>query len=342
MISALARSIALDCGFDLAGVAPAAPLEDGLRFAEWARSGMAGDMRYLTDRRAEMRLDPRSLFPPARSVICVAKLYNGPEPRSTELSDSERAWISRYAWGDDYHDVMRRDLKRLSGRLVESAGPFESKICVDTAPFLDASYASRAGLGWIGRNTCLINQQKGSWFFLGALLTSLDLDPGEPPPDRCGSCTRCIDACPTDAIVFFNGSWTVDARRCISYLTIELRGAVPEHLREGMGRHVFGCDICQDVCPWNTKSPVTRDECFAPRLFAPPLESLARFSEEEFRRLFSGSPVSRARFQGFMRNVAVAIGNSGNRDLLPAIEHLLRSDDPIIREHASWARSQLT
>jgi epoxyqueuosine reductase len=335
------RQIAAAAGFDLAGVAEAVPVDDGDRFLRWAKSGMAGEMRYLTDRRADIRLHPRRLLPSAKTVICVARLYNGPEPLSTELGGRTRSWISRYAWGDDYHDVMRRDLTSMVARLTELAGPFDSKICVDTAPFLDVAYARRAGLGWIGRNTCLINQPRGSWFFLGAALTSLDLEPDAPPPDRCGSCRRCIDACPTQAIVPFDGGWTVDARRCISYLTIELRGSIPENLRPGIGRHVFGCDICQDVCPWNWRAPQERDECFAPRLFAPPLDKLARLSREEFRKVFRGSPVARATYPGFLRNVTVAMGNSGNRRFVQDLQRLADGDDAMVAEHADWALRQL-
>src|SRR3954447_16769770 len=208
-------------------------------------------MGYLTDHRAGVRDDPRNLLASARSIICVGKLYQTPWPHTAE--DEERGWISRYAWGEDYHDVVRRGLERLVERLHAVTGEFESRVCVDTAPLLERSYARQAGLGWIGRNTCLINQQMGSWFFLGEVLVSLEIEPDGPAPDRCGTCTRCIDACPTDAI----GPLGVDSTRCISYFTIELRGPVPEEHRAGIGTHVFGCDICQDVCPWNGRAPVT-------------------------------------------------------------------------------------
>jgi epoxyqueuosine reductase len=274
---------------------------------------MAGEMRYLTDRRGDMRADPRSLLPSARSIVCVGKLYNGPEPCSTRFSAPERAWISRYAWGGDYHDVLRRGLERLAARLEATAGePFEWKIAVDTAPLLERAYARRAGLGWIGRNTCLIREGAGSWFFLGELLVSLALEPDSPPPDRCGTCTQCIEACPTAALVPTGRNqpaWTLDSRRCISYLTIELRGPVPEQLRAGMGRHVFGCDICQDVCPWNREAPVTPEPAFQARNFAPSLQKLAALSAEEFREMFGGTPVERSRYEGFRRNVAIAMAN---------------------------------
>jgi len=297
------RGMAAECGFELAGVAPALPHPDTHRYNDWVTRGLAGEMRYLTDHRATIRSDPRLLLPSARSIICVGKLYNGPEPYSTRFDASERAWISRYAWGDDYHDVMRAGLERLARRL---GADHEWRVCVDTAPLLERSYARQAGLGWIGKNTCLINEPLGSWFFLGELLTSLEIEPGGPPPDRCGTCTQCIDACPTHALTPYD----LDATRCISYFTIELRGPIPDEHHAAIGRHVFGCDICQDVCPWNRRAPVTDDPAFAPREFAPPLEKLAALTEDEFRAMFRNSPVTRAKYAGFRRNVAVAMANA--------------------------------
>ena len=343
--AARAVGLALEAGFELAGIAPARPVPEASHFIEWAESGLAGEMGYLTDHRAGIRLDPRRLLPAARSVLCVAKLYHGPEPLSVECGDHTRGWISRYAWGEDYHDVLRGALKRLAGRLEAANGrPFARRIAVDTAPFLDVAYARHAGLGWIGKNTCLINEQRGSWFFLGAVLMGLELAPGAPPPDRCGACTACIDACPTRAIVASPrapSGHTVDARRCISYLTIELRGAIPEKLRPAMGRHVFGCDICQDVCPWNRRAPQTREDAFAPRLFNPPLDRLATLTEAEFRTLFRATPVSRAKYRGFLRNVCVAMGNSRDSGYRGQLEKLAASADPMIREHAGWALARL-
>ena len=302
------RELARECGFELAGVAAALPAADAARFHDWLGGGYAGEMRYLADRRATVRDDPRNLLPSARSVICVGKLYHAPWPLTTEFDEPGRAWISRYAWGGDYHDELRRGLERLAALLP---GPLESKICVDTAPLLERTYARLAGLGWIGKNTCLINQQSGSWFLLGELLVSLEIAPDAPPPDRCGSCRRCIDACPTGAIVPAGEGWALDSRRCISYFTIELRSAIPEEHRAAMGPHVFGCDICQDVCPWNRRAPATNEAAFQPRDFAPPLEKLAALTEDEFRAMFRGTPVTRARYSGFRRNVAVAMGNAG-------------------------------
>ncbi|HLJ51504.1 MAG TPA: tRNA epoxyqueuosine(34) reductase QueG [Bryobacteraceae bacterium] len=326
--------LAAECGFELAGVAAACPHQDTARYAGWLERGMAARMSYLADYRAAIREDPRRLLASARSIICVGKFYNGPEPYSTSLDSAELGWISRYAWGDDYHDVLRVGLERLAARL----GPYhEWKACVDTAPLLERSYARQAGLGWIGKNTCLINEPLGSWFFLGELLTSLELEPDAPPPDRCGTCTRCIDACPTHALT----PYELDARLCISYFTIELRGEVPAVHRAGIGRHVFGCDICQDVCPWNRRAPVTEDVAFSARHFAPPLEKLAALSEDEFRSLFRGSPVKRTKYTGFLRNVAIAMGNAGDSKFRAPLEKLAASRDPVVSETANWALSQI-
>jgi epoxyqueuosine reductase len=305
------KLLARQCGFELSGIAIASPSADNTRYLDWVAAGMAASMSYLTDRRAEVRTDPRHLLPSARSIICVGKLYNGPQPYSTEFNQRERAWISRYAWGDDYHIVLRDGLKKLDRLLHHLAGGFDSKICVDTAPLLERSYARDAGLGWIGKNACLINQYAGSWFFLGELITSLDLDPGTPAPDRCGSCTRCIDACPTAAFIpDGSGRYHLDSRLCISYFTIEAREPAPPQLQPNIGTHVFGCDICQDVCPWNRRAAVTLEPAFAPKHFAPPLHRLASITEEQFREMFRHSPVARPRYEGFRRNLAIAIANS--------------------------------
>ena len=323
-------------GFELSGVAAAEPHPDAARYHAWVSAGHAGEMRYLTDYRADRRNYPSSLLPNARSVICAGMLYNGPEPRSTEFDETGRAWISRYAWGEDYHQILKERLDALVRTLL-AVEPFDYKICVDTAPLLERSYARQAGLGWIGKNTCLINQAKGSWFFLAEILTSLDLQPGQPAPDRCGTCTRCIDACPTAAITPDG----LDARLCISYLTIELRGPLPEALRPRMGNHVFGCDICQDVCPWNRKAPATTEPAFAPRNFAPPLDRLAALTEPEFREMFRGTPVERARYQGFLRNVCIAMGNQPREEYRGRLKELAQSTEPLIAEHAKWALARV-
>jgi epoxyqueuosine reductase len=328
---------ALAAGFQLSGVAAAVPHPDSARYREWVSAGLAGEMRYLTDYRVDRRDDPASLLPSARSVICLGMLYNGPEPRSTEFDEAGRAWISRYAWGSDYHLILKDRLNALLAVLLEIE-PFDYKICVDTAPLLERSYARQAGLGWIGKNTCLINQAKGSWFFLAEILTSLELESGQPAPDRCGTCTRCIDACPTTAIT----PGGIDSRLCISYLTIELRAAIPESLRPQMGNHVFGCDICQDVCPWNRKAPVTVEPAFAPQNFAPPLERLAALTEQQFRDMFRGTPIERARYRGFIRNVCIAMGNQPRVEYRGRLQELAASAESLIAEHAAWALSRIS
>lgn len=327
------KELAHACGFELAGVTAAVPSQDLVRFETWRTAGMAGEMTYMTDRRGDLRGDPRSLLPGARSIVCVGKLYNTPHEYSTAMTDARRGWIARYAWGEDYHDVLRRSLEQLLERIAEAHGePFTSKICVDTAPLLERSYARAAGLGWIGKNTCLINQGQGSWFFLGELLLSIPLAYDAPPPDRCGTCRRCIDACPTDALVpDGKDGWTLDARLCISYLTIEKRGALPSELQPRTGNHVFGCDICQDVCPWN------RPDSFGPTNFAPELEPLASLTEEEFRVLFRRSPVWRAKYEGFLRNVAMAMGNSGNASMKEPLEKLVQHSNRIVSATAQAA-----
>jgi epoxyqueuosine reductase len=232
--------------------------------------------------------------------------------------------------------VLRSKLELLRGKL-NKIQPFESRICVDTAPLLERSYAAQAGLGWVAKNTCLINQEMGSFFFLGELLTTLDLEPDSAPPDRCGTCTRCIDACPTNALT----PYELDARLCISYFTIELRTAIPEPHREAIGSHIFGCDICQDVCPWNRRAPETSEPAFATRAFAPPLERMASLTETEFRALFRATPVTRAKYSGFLRNVAIAMGNAQLEQFREPLEKLAASPDPLVSEHAKWALAKL-
>lgn len=326
--------MALECGFDLAGVTPALPLPEAGYYQQWVHSGYAGEMRYLVDHRAEVRNDPRRLLASAKSILCVGKLYNGPQPDSPEM-----AAISRYAWGEDYHDVLREGLGRLVARIQQAAGAsFDWKICVDTAPLLERAYARYAGLGWIGKNTCLISQEKGSWFFLGELLLSLDLASDAPPPDRCGTCTHCIEACPTTAIIPAappGPAWTIDSRLCIAYFTIELRGPIPADARASIGANVFGCDICQVVCPWNSPAPEAVDGA------APPLEKLAALTEQEFREMFRRSPVKRAKYSGFLRNVAIAMGNLRLEKFREPLQKMAQSPDTVVAEHARWGLARL-
>jgi len=341
----LIRDLAAECGFALAGVTSAGPAPDYSRFQDWANRGLAGEMRYLTDHRAEVRDDPQRLLPNARTVICVGMLYRGQKPYSTDVSNSERGWIARYAWGPDYHETMRRKLHFLASMLLKVTD-FRWRACVDTAPLLERSLAHQAGLGWIGKNTCLIDQSMGSWFFLGELLTTLDLEPDAPPPDRCGTCTRCIDACPTAAIVPSPaGGFELDSRLCISYFTIELRGSIPLMQREKLGNNIFGCDICQDVCPWNgRRATVERAaDLSANPLVDPtiPLDRMAELTEAEFKDIFRGTAVSRAKYIGFLRNIAVAMGNSGSPKFRVPLEKLAASPYPLVAEHAQWALTRL-
>jgi len=321
--------LAHECGFELAGLAPAVPLEpEAGQFLDWAARGLAGRMSYLTDHRADLRTDPRKLMPSARTILCVGRVYNAPGSGS----------IARYARDADYHDTLRNDLERLTASLQQHLGPFEYRICVDTASLLERSYARAAGLGWIGRNTCLINQALGSYVFLAEVLLSLDLvlADGHAAPDRCGTCTRCIDACPTNALVPGGLRTELDSNRCISYLTIELKGDIPESLRPAIGTLSFGCDICQEVCPWNRKAPFAANEPAA----VPDLETLATLTAEEFRAQFRHTPVWRTKYRGLLRNVAVALGNSENPSHTAALQQLARSDDELVRSHAEWALSQ--
>ena len=299
MHSETIKSLAHEQGFELAGIAPATPIPDAGLFQRWLANGMAGEMTYLTDHRATVRSDINRLLPGARSVICVGKLYNtgAPDPPNG---------ISRYARSRDYHVTIKQSLQELTNRLLEIE-PFDYKICVDTAPLLERSYARQAGLGWIGKNTCLINEPRGSWFFLGEIVTTLEIETlVSPPPDRCGTCRRCIDACPSQALVpAGDGTWTLDARRCISYLTIELRGPIPREFHAAIGGNVFGCDICQEVCPWNSDAPITADPAFSP-MPSPSVEEFEHLSQESFRSFFAPTPVSRAKYSGFTRNVNIS------------------------------------
>jgi epoxyqueuosine reductase len=343
---------ARELGFDLCGVVSAGKFPELEHTEDWLARGFAGEMNYLSDPR---RRGADGAFPGLRSVIVCALNYNTHAPSSTDLThlpkDSEpRGWISRYAWGDDYHEVLQEKLRELAAALRERfAEPFEARVYADTGPLQERIFAKYAGLGWLGKNTLLLNQRLGSWVFLGAILTTLDLAPTLedgvlPPPDLCGSCRRCIDACPTQAFV---EPYVMDARRCISYLTIELRGTIPGEFREPIGNHVFGCDICQDVCPWNRRAPATSLEVFRPKtfhatpesmplpdsqveplellseprpseasdsldesLFLPRLEWLAALDESEFRRLFRGSAIKRTKWRGIVRNACIALGNA--------------------------------
>ncbi len=336
------------CGFEIAGVASASPHADFARFEHWTHSGKAASLHYLTDHRGAMRANPQTLLPGAKSIICLGKLYNTDRPLSIDHSIPETGWISRYAWGRDYHEILRPPLEGLLHRLTTLNGaPFRSKICIDTAPLLERSYARAAGLGWIGKNTCLINQLVGSWFFLAELLVDLAIKPDHPPPDRCGTCSRCIQACPTEAIVpNVNGGYDIDARLCISYLTIEERGDVPKHLAAAQGHHIFGCDICQDVCPWNhraykSQQNVTNESGFAATIFAPSLTELSELTADEFRHIFRLTPIWRAKYEGFLRNVAIAMGNSGRNSMRLPLQRLAQHPSELVAKAAGLALGRL-
>jgi epoxyqueuosine reductase len=343
-LSSLVKSAALDAGFELCGIAPVRDFPELSRFPEWIDAGHAGEMKYLEARDESGKLKRASLkttVPWAQSVIVCAINYNTAKPYSTEVNDSGRGWISRYAWAqEDYHDSVLRRLRTVESELKKSAGDLRTWCYVDTGPLVERVYAKYAGVGWVGKNTCIINQQIGSWIFLGVILTSQELTPDLPAPDRCGTCTRCIEACPTDALI---APYQLDSNRCIAYLTIEKRGEIAEELREGMGRHVYGCDICQDVCPWNRKAPATEAAEFQSRegLFNPALEWLAAMSPEEFRKVFRGSPIKRTKLAGLKRNALIAMGNSGDAKFAPLIEELSNSEDEVLAETAQWASDRL-
>jgi epoxyqueuosine reductase len=347
-LSTLVKQAAREAGFDLAGIAPVHDAPELNYFPEWIAAGHAGEMKYMEARDEAGRLKRASLrhaVPWARSVIVCALNYNTAQPYSTDVNDSQRGWISRYAWGEDYHDAVMAKLRAVEQQLQQEctdkeAPELQTRCYVDTGPLVERVYAKYAGVGWIGKNTCILNQKLGSWLFLGVVLTSLELEPDLPAPDRCGTCTRCIDACPTDALI---APYQLDANRCIAYLTIEKRGTIPEEIREGIGRQVFGCDICQDVCPWNRKAPATSAAEFRPRegLVNPALDWLAEMNAEEFREQFRGSPVRRTKHSGLRRNAAIAIGNSGDARFLPSLHRLSEDEDPVVAESARWAKEKL-
>ncbi|HEX9666575.1 MAG TPA: tRNA epoxyqueuosine(34) reductase QueG [Thermodesulfobacteriota bacterium] len=327
---------ALEIGFDLVGISPVDSFPENQFYKEWLARGFAGEMKYM-ERDPEKRENIKNILPDARSVISCGMNYNTDYPYSIDQTDKNRGWISRYAWGDDYHDVMNERLLLLEGHVREIAPKdIKSRLYVDTGPVLERVYGKYSGIGWYGKNTCLINQDIGSWIFLGEIITDFELDYDSPVPDRCGTCTMCLDVCPTNAL---RNPYVLDSNLCISYLTIEFRGKIPFDLREKMDNNIYGCDICQDVCPWNRKAKVSESESFQPRnpLYNPDLVYLSQLSIEEFRRVFKNSPVKRAKRKGFLRNVMVAMGNSGSEAFIPYIEEALKDDEPLIRAHAVWA-----
>jgi epoxyqueuosine reductase len=357
----LARVLALQAGFAEAGlvVLPhAQEARDTARFEEWVQAGHAGTMQYLKRTGEDgqlLRSRAGVPFPWARSAIVCFASYHSAQPRSTDPAAEGAGWVARYAWSSktdtdgtrrpsDYHKVLRKRLNALGMRLRGEFGAFEARGYVDTGPVVERALATAAGLGWTGKNTCLIHPKLGSYGFLAVLLTSLEVLPDAAPltvPDRCGSCTRCLDACPTGALI---APYQMDANKCISYLTIEHRGVIAEQLMEGMGRQVFGCDICQDVCPWNRKAPISSDPELEARaeLVNPALDWLAELAEPEFERLFNGSPVRRAGFLGFRRNVAIAMGNGGLARHAVKLAEWTAAADEGLRAAARWALGKLS
>ena len=355
--------LAQAAGFDLAGFVrlpiPAQSEGRDHYLESWIASGYAGEMEYLKRRDDDERLLRSSIetaFPWARSIIVCAANYNADAPKSIDPASPGAGWVARYAWSGavdengvtttptDYHDVLLGRLRRLESELQSWLGFDQSRSYVDTGPIIERVYANLAGIGWTGKNTCIINQQLGSWLFLGVIVTSYAVPSDEPaaspPPDRCGTCRRCIEACPTDALI---APYEMDASRCIAYLTIEKRRAIDEPLRSLMGRQVFGCDICQDICPWNRRAPVTVNPELAarPELVNPELSWLAELDAQSFNKLFKGSPVKRTKIVGIQRNVAIAMGNSGNSDYLSKLREWTQTDDSTLRETAEWAMGQI-
>ena len=336
-IVALGRAL----GFDSCKIAACAPPRHGEEFRTWLRDGAAGEMDWL-ERGEEKRIDPQKVLVGARSVIVLALNYWQGEQRPAEIQGRKSLHaatgkIARYAWGDDYHQIIQPKLEALDRFLREQGGT--QKCYVDTGPILERDYAAQAGVGWHGKSTMLIDQKLGAWFFLAEILTTLELQADAPQPSRCGTCTRCVTACPTGAIT---EPHRLDARRCISYLTIELKGSIPLELRPLIGDRIYGCDDCLDACPWNRFASASREVAFAARPAATmPLRDYLALDDARFRLLFRGSPIKRIKRRGFLRNVCVALGNVGTRDDLPALQRVLHDPEPLIAEHAAWAIEQI-
>lgn len=332
------RQYARALGFELVGIAPVQSPPHAESFLLWLAQGYAGAMEYL-ERTAHLRINPATLLPDARSAVVVGLNY-----APAELPDTDYR-IARYALGDDYHRVIREKLETLLSAIQAVAPHAQGRVCVDSAPVLERDLALLAGLGWYGKNTCLINTHRGSYFLIGVLLLTLKLEYDAPAQGGCGSCRLCLDACPTGALV---APYQLDARRCISYLTIELRDSIPVAYREPMGAWLFGCDICQEVCPFNRarahqplRARPTDEPRFQPRQM-PTLTEILQMSEQEFAERFRGSAINRAKWRGLVRNALIVAGNTRDPALRPSIERFLNHDDPILRETAAWALQQLS
>lgn len=336
-LATLLKHRATTLGFELCGICPADPPTGLARLDEWLAAGYAGDMHYIADRR-EAYGDPQRVLPDVRSIVMLGMLYATTKPR---LPSTTQGRVARYAWGDvDYHELIRDGLHALADYLRELVPTASVRGVVDTAPLMEREFAQRAGLGWIGKNTLLLSKHAGSYFFLAALLTDVPLE-YDPPhaTDHCGTCTACLDACPTQA---FPQPYVLDATRCISYLTIEMHGTVPEELRAGMGDWVFGCDVCQEVCPWNRKAPLSTEPSFRPREDLDPLELTTLFGmdDDAFKQRFRKSPIWRAHRRGLLRSAAIVLGNRRHPGAIPALQQGLGDPEPIVREACAWALQQ--
>jgi len=323
-------------GFTLAGVTSSDPPQHYSTFESWLNDGRHGTMNYLAEERSRLRrADPKQILPECKSILVLALPY---QPSTFNLQPSTLR-ISSYALGDDYHDIIPPRLKLIVEFIEEQLGhPVPNRCYTDTGPVLERDLAQRAGLGWIGKNTLLINPSAGSTFFLSEILLGIDLEPDEPfATDYCGTCTRCLNACPAQCIL---PNRTIDAQHCISYLTIELKDDIPEELRPQMNDWIFGCDICQQVCPWNRFSSAA-DSAFEPKIPLPVLTSDLTLSSVEFNQRFKKSPIKRAKRRGYLRNLSVAIGNTGNKNDIPILEQAMQDDEPMVRKHAEWAKEKL-
>jgi len=321
-------------GFNSCRIAACRVPAHATEFREWLREGEHGEMNYM-ERGKEKRCDPQKVLPGARSIVVLAMNYfQGEEERSSSRSAGTTGRIARYAWGDDYHDVIDTKLDKID-RFLQGFGG-QQKCYVDTGPILERDHAAQAGIGWHGKNTMLLGETLGTWFFLAEILTTLELPPDQPVSDRCGRCERCINACPTGAIT---APHRLDARRCISYLTIELKGSIPLELRPLIEDRIFGCDDCLDVCPWNRFAQVSHETAFSARQSTTgmSLRQYLKLNDAEFRALFKNSPIKRIKRRGFLRNVCVALGNIGDLSDLPALERAATDSEPMIAEHAAWA-----
>jgi epoxyqueuosine reductase len=346
-LSARIRARALEIGLDAVGIAPVRPSDFGEAYARWIEAGMHGEMAYLAREDAvAKRRDPAVLVPGAKSAVVVAINYHVPDREPASSADPSRGVVARYARNDDYHELLKARLIGLQDWINDTLLPVGGRAYVDTGAVLERELAQRAGLGWAGKSTMLVQAGRGTYYFLGVVLLDVELAYDAPfAADRCGTCTACLSACPTGALLGRDetGAPVMDARRCISYLTIELRGAIPRELRPLMGNRIYGCDICQEVCPWNSFAETTAEPAFLPRegLDGPELIEWMGMTQEEFSRRFKDSPVKRTKRRGLLRNVAIALGNWGSAEAVPVLAAALEDDEPLVRGHAAWALGRI-